>query len=184
MQDSSLWIPFKRGDDGAFSRLYENYVDLLYNYGIKFIKDKEIVKDCIHDLFIKLYQDRDKLPDTDDPSLFLFISLKNRIIDKLREKTKYTYCVDPEFYVDFYLEPEQEENLSDLEEQFLEAMDLLSPRQKEAIYLRYQLEMSYDEMAALLKMSSQSVRNLVHRSIEKIREKISLVIFLFFYFSL
>ncbi|MDR3061856.1 MAG: sigma-70 family RNA polymerase sigma factor [Dysgonamonadaceae bacterium] len=181
MQDSSLWITFKKGDDGAFSQLYENYADLLYKYGIKFIKDQEIVKDCIHDLFIKLYQDREKLPDTNDPLLFLFVSLKNNIIDKLRIETKYTSYVDTEFYVDFYLE--QEENLPDLEEQFLEVMSLLSPRQKEGIYLRYQLEMSYDEIAALLKISSQSARNLVHRSIEKIRSKMSLTIFLFFFYT-
>ncbi|MDR1371071.1 MAG: RNA polymerase sigma factor [Dysgonamonadaceae bacterium] len=182
MQDFSLWRTFKSGNDGAFSQLYENYVDLLYRYGTKFIKDKEVVKDCIHDLFIKLYQDRDKLPNIDNPSLFLFVSLKNLIIDKLREETKYTYYVYPEFYIDFYMD--QEEDLSIQEERFLEVMNLLSPKQKEAIYLRYYLEMSYNDIAALLEINSQSARNLIHRSIEKIRRKMSLTIFLFFYFSL
>ncbi len=184
MDDSLLWMEFKNGDDYPFSQLYEKYVDSLFRYGMKFVKNEDIVKDSIHDLFIKIYQNREHLPDASNPLLFLFISLKNGIVDKLRTEQKYVSnsFVDPEFYVDFYLE--HEDDSSDLEDRFEEVMSLLSPRQKEIIYLRYQMEMSYDEIAVLLNVNVQSVRNLVHRAIENIRSKISLTIFLFLYLHL
>ncbi len=184
MRNSLSWIEFKEGNDSSFSQLYEEYIDSLYRYGMKFFKNEDVVKDCIHDLFVKLYQNRTNLPDTENPLLFLFVSLKNSIVDKLRREEKFIRLspMDPDFYVDFYLD--QEENSSDIEERFHEVVNALSPRQKEAIYLRYQMEMSYDEIAILLNINPQSARNLVYRTIEKIRSRISFTVFLFLFLSL
>lgn len=60
-------------------------------------------------------------------------------------------------------------------------LDMLTGRQREAIYLRFIQEMSYDEIASLLDMTPQATRNLVFRAIERIRQKEDLFIVLLLY---
>ena len=51
-----IWIRFKDGDLDAFGEIYEEYIDLMYDYGSKITQDKDLVKDCIQDLFVDLYK--------------------------------------------------------------------------------------------------------------------------------
>ena len=45
-----LVTAFQSGDVSAFSTLYDMHINLLFNYGCKLTTDKELLKDCIHDL--------------------------------------------------------------------------------------------------------------------------------------
>ena len=66
-----------------------------------------------------------------------------------------------------------EEETEKLKKTVEELLDELTPRQREAIYLRYMQEMDYEEIASLLNMNSNSARRLVHRGIESLRSKTS-----------
>lgn len=48
--------------------------------------DKELLKDCIHDIFVKLYTKKDELGTIDNLRSYLFISLKNKLCDELRRR--------------------------------------------------------------------------------------------------
>ena len=63
--DRELWDSFKAGDDRAFSQIYETYADLLFSYGMRFTSNREIVRDTLQELFIKLYKNRKNLSTTD-----------------------------------------------------------------------------------------------------------------------
>ena len=56
-----LVTAFQSGDVNAFSRLYDMHINLLFNYGCKLTTDKELLKDCIHDVFVKLYTKKAEL---------------------------------------------------------------------------------------------------------------------------
>jgi len=51
--DTTLFQEFLKGDMDAFSHFYDTYVNVLYHFGSKITSDKELLKDCIHDVFIK-----------------------------------------------------------------------------------------------------------------------------------
>lgn len=189
----TLWDNFRAGDNDAFSLLFETYLESLYRYGLKFVPDESIVKDCIQDLFIKIYHNRESLSTTTNPKFYLLFSLKNMILDTLSKNKRITY-VSPDdlpFISSHYLVEdevnENEENEEELKLKFEKILGMLNDRQKEAIYLRFQLELSYEEIAKLLGINYQSVRNLIHRAITKIRENteipILILIFLRLYFS-
>ena len=58
----SNWMAeFQDGNSSAFSILYDSYVNILFNYGCKLTNDKELLKDCIHDVFVKIYMKRTEL---------------------------------------------------------------------------------------------------------------------------
>jgi RNA polymerase sigma factor (sigma-70 family) len=48
-------------------------------------------------------------------------------------------------------------------------LDQLSPRQRKAIILYYIEEKKYEEICFIMDMNYQSVRNLIHRGISKLR---------------
>ncbi|MCL4483994.1 MAG: hypothetical protein M1445_15515, partial [Bacteroidetes bacterium] len=61
LSDKELWIDFISGNNDAFKTIYEKYFPELFKYGCYFSDDEDLVKDCIQDLFINLFNYRLKL---------------------------------------------------------------------------------------------------------------------------
>lgn len=176
-----IWDQFRNGDDDSFSVLYETFLDILFRYGMKFVLNEDVVKDCIQDLFIKLYNNRTSLASTTNPKFYLLLSLKNMIIDVISKDKRVTYVApeDLPFIASYqYLSDQDDAEDEEIKEKFEQVINILNPRQKEAIYLRFQLDMSYEEISQILGINYQSARNLIHRSILKIREKMGLTSFM------
>jgi RNA polymerase sigma factor (sigma-70 family) len=175
---SKLVAAFQAGDTSAFSALYDMHINILLNYGSKLTTDRELLKDCIHDVFVKLYVKKDELNTINNLKSYLFISLKNRIYDEFRKRV---YLSDtevedaaPDLEADdteqLYLvrEKEQIENLM-VERLLLQ----LSPRQREILTLYYWDEKNYEDICKIMNMNYQSVRNLMHRSLTKLRSLVN-----------
>ena len=173
--DTILWNDFIKGNNEAFRIIYNNYVRILFNYGCHFTHDQALVKDCIHDVFIDLSKYRSGLSPTNNIKLYLFKSLKCSLIRSLGKRKAFGNIDDPEklpFYYSISYEDEiaESENEQQRYQQLNKAMSTLSPRQKEAIYLRFVSGLSYDELGKVMQVNYQSARNLVHRGLENLRE--------------
>ena len=79
--DKLIWNRFLAGDNEAFSEVYQKYVQSLFLYGLQFTSDRELVKDSIHDLFVKLYNGRNNISEIKNVKIYLFVLLKNILID-------------------------------------------------------------------------------------------------------
>ena len=79
-----VWKRFRLGDRFAFSEIYEEFADVLFAYGIKITNDRELVKDCIQDLFYNIYRYNIKLQRPEYLEFYLFRSLKNDIVRKMK----------------------------------------------------------------------------------------------------
>jgi RNA polymerase sigma factor (sigma-70 family) len=171
--DIQLWDKFVAGDDEAFKNIYDAYVQSLYKFGRNFTKDEELLQDCVHDLFLDMYKYRSRLKKTNNIKLYLFISLKHKIFRTIKAEGRYkqlNYENIP-FTYSLISEEENEFEIKTRRFELLEkAMCELSSRQREAIYLRYVSELSYEELSKVLEMNYQSARNLIYRGIEKLRE--------------
>ena len=67
-----------------FTDLYDKTIDNLYEFGTKFTSDSEMIKDCIQDVFVKLYTKRGELDAVSNIESYLYVSLRNRINDEFR----------------------------------------------------------------------------------------------------
>ena len=169
----TLLASFQAGNIAAFSQLYDLHINILFNYGLKLTIDKELLKDCIHDIFVKLYTKKDELGTIDNLKSYLFISLKNKLCDELRKRMYMSdtaiedvNAVAPTDVEDDYMEEEQRKNEFSLVKRLL---DQLSPRQREALTLYYIEEKKYEDICEIMNMNYQSVRNLMHRGLTKLR---------------
>ena len=137
----TLLLAFEEGDATAFSKLYDLNVNLLFSYGCKLTTDRELLKDCIHDVFVKMYTKKEELKHVENFKSYLFISLRNRLCDEVRkrlyvsdakvEELNPVSCEDVE---NNYLEREREHVNNKLVKHLLAQ---LSPRQREALILYY-----------------------------------------------
>lgn len=169
----TLLASFQAGNMAAFSELYDLHINILFNYGLKLTIDKELLKDCIHDIFVKLYVKKDELGVIDNLKSYLFISLKNKLCDELRKRMYMSDTAVEEINVvsstdveNDYMEEEKTRNNLLLVNNL---MDQLSPRQREALTLYYIEEKKYEDICEIMDMNYQSVRNLMHRGLTKLR---------------
>ena len=169
----TLLASFQAGNMAAFSQLYDLHINILFNYGLKLTIDKELLKDCIHDIFVKLYTKKDELGTIDNLRSYLFISLKNKLCDELRRRMYMSDTAVEEVSIstptdveDDYMEEEQRKNEFSLVRRLL---DQLSPRQREALTLYYIEEKKYEDICEIMNMNYQSVRNLMYRGLTKLR---------------
>lgn len=182
MDTNYLWKRFIGGDDKAYAELYNLYIDDLFAYGMHFTPDRESVKDCIQEVFISLYNNRSKQKKVENIKCYLFTSLKNELFDLFKKSIEYYQIetIEPVFNVgysveDMFVKTETDQyNIAKVKE----VLQSLTPRQNEVLYYRYVEEMSYDEIGELMQMNYQSVRNLIHRSIQKAREVVPRYVFL------
>lgn len=173
VQTSELLVDFISGDAAAFSKLYNLHVNMLYNYGCKLTKDVELLKDCIQDVFIKIYNKRTELDTVTNFKSYIIISLKNKLCDESRKRINLSDIAVEE--LDVVSSDNVEKDYIDNEKELLDnvfvakILNQLSPRQRTAIVLYYIEEKKYEEICTLMDMNYQSVRNLIHRGISKLR---------------
>jgi RNA polymerase sigma factor (sigma-70 family) len=170
-----LWNSFLAGDDEAFGLLYTMYVNQLYDYGLHFTSDSEWVKDCLQDLFMRLYTHRKRLPAVEHVKVYLYHSLKNRLFNMFKKEIDCCRleAVDPVFHVELSAESQliESERLYEQKKRIALMMENLTPRQREVLYYRFVEELSFEEICRLMQMNYQSARNLLHRTVQKIRSE-------------
>lgn len=140
-QTVHLLSAFQSGDTSAFSSLYDLYINVLYNYGHKLTTDKELLKDCIHDVFVRLYMRRSEVCSIENFKSYMFISLKNKLCDEIRKRIYMSETADEETnpvamdnVEESYLNREKEKWNNMMVDKLLKQ---LSPRQREALTLYY-----------------------------------------------
>lgn len=95
IQDESYikWKLFLEGNDEAYSWLYTHHIQLLYQYGLQITPDTEVIKDCIQDVFIRIYKNKNKLSIPQNVKIYLMISLKNSIYNVFsKERSEESYA--------------------------------------------------------------------------------------------
>ena len=165
------------GED-YIAMIYYQYVDDLYSWGNTFTSQKEIIKDCIQDLFAYLLSNPEKLGGINNLRVYLFTSFRNNLLRLLRNHRLRISERDPE--EDYYAEiKDPSENIIEKlktnetfynrKKEIREILNSLSMRQKRIIFLRYYKQMEYDEICEILSMNYQSARTLIYRLIQRMK---------------
>lgn len=176
--DQALWLQMNSGDRKALEHIYRKHYKDLFNYGMKIFFTKEVVEDSIHELFIKIYTRKYHLPSINIRS-YLLGSLKNIIIDRLERDNKIVYDDIEKIPFDFSFDEEAiwlakhktDEELAAFKK-IKSTLNLLSYKQKHILYLRFILELNYNEIGSILDVTPQSAMNLLSRTLSKMRKSI------------
>ena len=158
-----------------FTTLYNEHVDNLFAFGSRFSSNREMLKDCIQDVFVKLFTRSNSLAEVGNPESYLYVSLRNRINDEYRrcmritdeepDDSKMRDMAEAEDY-----QRERQEARQAMTAAIEQFCGKLSPRQQQIITLYYVEQRKYDDICRIMGINYQSVRNLMHRSICRLRE--------------
>lgn len=172
--DALLWKRFKEGDCAAFTELSKNHYQSLLNYGRRFSDDREFVLDCIQEMFLHMWERRERLSETDHVKSYLLKSLRHRIIKEGIRMKRFQNPEGVEFGNESDLPIEDGIVDSELQKELMvklnSTLSCLSKRQEEIIYLRFYQNLSNDQISKVMGLNKVSVANLLYRTLKELRE--------------
>lgn len=172
-EDQAIWIQMKQGNGLALVQLYDHYVDMLYSYGRRFTPKSEIIEDAIQDLLTELWHKRERLSVPDSIKAYLLKAFRQKLLRQLSQYKRLSF-------IDQYPHTDHADNghylngqiLSEIEVEFQarlkKSLATLSPKQREAIALKYTENLSHDEIAEIMEIKKQTLYNLLHTAIQKL----------------
>ncbi len=172
-----IWKEFKQGNQSAFSDLYHHYYQPLYFYALKSAGCPVQAQECVQDLFVTLWNRRERLGDVQQVKPYLFKALRSIIsriplstTDSLSKagEADYAMMFSPE---DFMILREDDAYRQDT---LATVLNRLPARQREAVYLKYYEDLSYQQIAEVLHINYQSVVNLIYQAFKQLKQQPSL----------
>jgi RNA polymerase sigma factor (sigma-70 family) len=172
----ATWLQrLQQNDEQALAAIMKKYYTALYNYGGRFTNDDALIKDCIQEVFISLWQRRENAAAILSPRYYLLRAVKNKVLKSLHQNNNKTGFIESEDEYDFLQEFSVEKLIIDKQMSEDQATELrrtlsqLSKRQHELIYLKFYQHLDHAQIAGLMNLSRQSVYNLLHETIQKLR---------------
>lgn len=174
-RDYYIWEQFKNGDKEALSRIYKSNYSFLYDYGYRILRNPDIVRECIQELFFNLITNIDSLSTPSSIRAYLIASLRRKLFNRVEYDHNYQ-SMDENSGYSFELVTSHEDFIIDKEIDALKKSELqininkLPAREKEIIYLKYFKNMNYEEITKIMGIHYDSARKLVSRAIKDLRD--------------
>ncbi|MDQ1089817.1 sigma-70 family RNA polymerase sigma factor [Siphonobacter sp. SORGH_AS_1065] len=157
------------GEAFVFSSLYQHYYHSALKFCLDLIKDRAEAENIIHDVFMKMWIKRASLKAELNLKSYLFTSVKNLTLDRLKEIHKSDLLQKQFLFVEAIEMPEEEEDGSI--QGLRDALDTLSEKRKQILFLNIQEKKSYQEIANDLGISKNTVKNHLIVSKKIIRDR-------------
>ncbi|OFX55171.1 MAG: hypothetical protein A2066_10870 [Bacteroidetes bacterium GWB2_41_8] len=159
--DNGLIAQLRNGNKDAFKLLFEKYGVRLYQFSLKYLRDKEDSEDLLNEVFLKIWENRRSLKTNTSFQSYLFTIAYNNIRQRFLKKSmeeKYIQIFAEENLVDSSKGEDQVDYMQ-IVKKINTVIDLLPARRKEIFNLSYKEELKNYEIADKLGLSEQFVKN-------------------------
>lgn len=176
--DTRLVEAFRDGDEKAFEELVRRYQRQVANLIYLTLGSREEVDDLSQEVFIRVYRSLHRFEH--DASVFSWIYriTTNLCIDEIRRR-RIKRTLSLEFFTDYSLEKERQHKdtstaddetlLKEKNKMVFDALQRLSPVHRQIILLREYGDLTYNEIAETLQISTQAVKSRIFRAREELR---------------
>ena len=164
------------GNHEALSRVYFHYYDFFYDFGQRHTSDIQLVEDVIQDVFVNFIKVRKSLSIVKNLNAYLITVFRNQLFLDLKKQKKTILIKQlPDEHFEYFKNPNQDisdkENLEQLYFTIKQCIGTLTEKQQEIIYLRFEREISYEEISVMLDITVESCYKSIYRSIKTIRKE-------------
>ena len=169
------WIQLQNGDRQALFEIYDQHYIGLMNYGIRLTGRRDLTRDCITQILLRLWDSRSKLPCIENVRAYLLTSLRHELIGEIKlegnrlakhhlfgESIPTTEAPYEEYIV-------QLQHNKEMREKLMNAVAQLTPREKELLKLKFFEDLDYDEIAARCHITKRTAYNIIHQSLKSLR---------------
>lgn len=181
--DLELVAQLRKGDQHAYTEIYNRFKIPLYTFLWKRVNDKEIVRDILHDVFLTIWEKRDSINYETSLSGYLFSAVRNKLLDLIvHEKVKQKYI--DSFYSFINMTDVSTDHLvrsKELSARIAQEIAELPPKAREVFELSRVSNLSRKEIAEQLGISEQTVKSHMFNALKTLKLKLGPFVFLFFF---
>lgn len=182
--DAALMLRVKRGDRAAFSELVDKYKQRVMNFVFQRLRDEAEAEDLAQNVFLQVYKSRGRYKQTAKFSTWLFTIAHNLCLNELRRRSRHPAESLEETHTENEEQPPRQiedrsqaaapDNVlhGELAQKIEEALGELPENQRSAILLCREEELSYEQIAKVLRCSLSATKSLIHRGRETLKEKL------------
>lgn len=174
-EEKKLIRRLKDDDEDAFRKIYVEYHKELYTVAGKYLRSKELAEDAVHDVFVKLWDNRKKIQASGSLSGYLFTALENHVINmietrrrKLKKKARLSDEKNEEKEATDHVVP-----FSEYQKYYEEAIKKLPQARREVFELRMKEGLTNQEVAEIRGISIHTVKSHFYKASKFIREYVS-----------
>ena len=168
--NNELFNRIKAGEKAAFEVLFNDYFQKLCAFVYKYVNDLDASKDIVHDIFLILWQNREKIEVKSSLKAYLFKAVQHNAIKYLNRKKLQDNLRHNPFFNDVI------DGKNQIEDPYLmriiyDAIEALPEKCKEIIYYRLN-GFKNDEIAANMNIKKHTVENQLNKAREVLKKSI------------
>jgi RNA polymerase sigma-70 factor (ECF subfamily) len=179
--DAALMLRVKRGDREAFEALVEKYKQPVMNLVYRTLRDATEAEDLTQHVFLQVYKSAHRYEVSAKFSTWIFTIARNLTLNEIRRRTRHpadsldaTSAEDDQPII----QVEDRKNFAapdavlhaELQAKIDEAIGTLPEKQRTALLMCREDELSYEDMAKVLGCSLSATKSLIHRARETLKE--------------
>ena len=153
-----------------FQELVRRFEIPLLQYATRIIGDRERARDVVQETFVQLERSDRQQADS-APAKWLFTVCRNRALNVCRKERRLTFLDDGVLEARHTADPSPAEQLEQKEAGsfLLRIVSTLPPRQQEVLQLKFQNDLSYQEISEITNLSVSNVGVVIHNALKTFR---------------
>lgn len=174
-QSFELIEAFKAGDEAAFKTVFDGNYQRLFTFAFKLLKNREQAEEVVHDAFLNVWTQRDRLDSTLPVLPYLYTATKRLALNSLRSIAASQRAVENLWNtIEEISNRTEEEIFSNDLQRITEKTIAILPRQQQQVFKMSRYEgLSYEEIAQQLNISKNTVRNHLSAALKSLRTQIN-----------
>jgi RNA polymerase sigma-70 factor, ECF subfamily len=170
MEDADIVQQVLSGKHEQYALLVQRYQEPLIHFLRGILGTEEEVWDCTQEAFLAAYRNLWRYSPAHTFRAWIYAIARNKAIDLIRKRKKEFPLTLDERIVDQQPGPEEAWLAKEQAINVREILEELPEPYRQALYLRYQQELSYEEISMVLNIPISSVKTHLHRGKEKLRQ--------------
>lgn len=178
LEEKHIWEQIRNGSKQSLQELHNRYFNQMCLYAFKSVKESGVVEELVSDCFIKLWENRKKIKITTSVKHYIFLILRNSIVDYHRKKRYLTESLEtvPEPADESFFEEQKKYA------RLYSIIENMPEQRKKILELAVFDSLTYDQIADKLNISKNTVKTQMGRAYRYLKENLDRKEFMLFYF--
>jgi len=163
-----------------FTLIYNRHKTRLYNYAFKMLWDKMTCEDIIQNTFMKLFENLEKIDNSERIEVWLFTTVRNQIYTIFRNKKvhvdQYGAADTEDLEIDSQIKLEEQYEELEMKELVIGELNKMPIDQREVFLLKEYGGFSYKEIAVMMNINVELVKSRLHKTRDKLIKRMSGII--------
>lgn len=172
MEDADIIRQVMAGHHEQYTDLVQRYQEPLIHFLRRTLTSEADALDCTQDAFLAAYRNLNRYSEEHPFRAWLYAIARNKALDLLRKRRREVSLTLEENLVDQQPRPEEVWLVKEQASMLSDVLNELPEHYRQALYLRYHQELSYEEIALVLQVPVSRVKTYLHRGKEKLRQRL------------